>query len=61
MVENPLPNAGDAGLIPGLGSRQEKEMATLSSFLAWEIPQAEEPGWLQPMGSQSVGHDLVTE
>ena len=32
----------------------EKEMATHSSILAWEIPQAEEPGRLQPMGSQEL-------
>ena len=36
-------------------------MATHSSILAWEIPQTEEPGRLQSMGSQRVGHDLVTE
>ena len=30
----------------------EKEMATHSSILAWRIPWAEEPGWLQSMGSQ---------
>ena len=30
----------------------EKEMATHSSILAWEIPWPEEPGRLQPMGSQ---------
>ena len=35
----------------------EKEMATLSSTLAWKIPQTEEPGRLQSMGSQRVGHD----
>ena len=35
----------------------EKEMATHSSVLAWKIPWSEEPGGLQPMGSQSVGHD----
>ena len=34
----------------------EKEMATQSSILAWEIPLTEEPGGLQPMGSQKVGH-----
>ena len=38
----------------------EKEMATHSSILAWRIPQTEEPGWLQSMGSQIVGHDRVT-
>ena len=35
----------------------EKEMATHSSTLAWKIPWKEEPGRLQSMGSQRVGHD----
>ena len=35
----------------------EKEMATHSSTLAWKIPWMEEPGGLQSMGSQGVGHD----
>ena len=35
----------------------EKEMATPSSILAWEIPRTEEPGGLQSMGSQRVGHN----
>ena len=35
----------------------EKEMATCSSILTWRIPWIEEPGGLQSMGSQSVGHD----
>ena len=35
----------------------EKEMATHSSILAWRIPWTEEPGGLQSMGSQRVGHD----
>ena len=39
----------------------EKEMATHSSTLAWEIPWTEEPGRLQSMGSQRVGHILVTK
>ena len=34
----------------------EKEMAIHSSILAWRIPWTEEPGGLQPMGSQGVGH-----
>ena len=34
-----------------------KEMATHSSTLAWKIPWTEEPGRLQSMGSQRVGHD----
>ena len=35
----------------------EKEMTTHSSILAWSIPWTEEPGRLQSMGSQRVGHD----
>ena len=35
----------------------EKEMATHSRILAWEIPRTEEPGGLQSMGSQKVRHD----
>ena len=35
----------------------EKGMATRSSILAWRIPRTEEPGGLQSMGSQRVGHD----
>ena len=35
----------------------EKEMASCSSILAWKIPWSEEPGGLQSMGSQRVGHN----
>ena len=35
----------------------EKEMATHSCNLAWRIPRTEEPGGLQFIGSQTVGHD----
>ena len=35
----------------------EKEMATHPSILAWKIPWTEEPGRLQSMGLQRVGHD----
>ena len=35
----------------------EKEMATHSSTIAWKTPRMEEPGRLQSMGSQRVGHD----
>ena len=38
----------------------EKELASHSSSLAWEIPQTEEPGGLESMGSQRVGHDWGT-
>ena len=34
----------------------EKGMATHSSTLAWSIPWTEEPGWVQSIGSQRVGH-----
>ena len=39
----------------------EKETAIHSSILAWKILWREEPGGLQPMGSQRVGHDSVTK
>ena len=49
--------------VPSLGQEDplEEEMATLSSILAWKIPWTEEPGRLQPMGSQRVRHNLATE
>ena len=50
-------NAGD--LVPFMGQEDilEKGMATHSSILAWRIPWTEEPGRLQSLGSQRVGHD----
>ena len=39
----------------------EKEMAAHSSFLAWKIPQTEEPGGLQSMGLQRVIYNLATK
>ena len=39
----------------------EKEMATHSGILAWEILWREKPGGLQPMGSQRVRHNLATK
>ena len=39
----------------------EKEMTTHSIILAWRIPLTEKPGGLQSMGSQRVGHCLVTK
>ena len=42
---------------PGTEDVLEQEMATHSSILAWKIPWTEEPGGLQSMGSQLVGHD----
>ena len=37
------------------------DMATHSSILAWRIPWTEDPGGLQSMGSQRVGHSLATK
>ena len=39
----------------------KKEMATHCSILAWGIPWTEDPGRLQSMESQRVGHNLVTK
>ena len=50
-------NAGDPGSIAGSGISLEKGMATHSSILAWRIQWTEEPGKLQPMGSQRVEHN----
>ena len=49
--------------VPSLGQEDplKEEMATYFSILAWEIPQAEESGGLQSMGSQDVGQDLATK
>ena len=45
MQETQVPSLGREDLL-------EEEMATHSSILVWEIPWTEEPGGLQPMGSQ---------
>ena len=56
MVKNPPANAGDLALFPGLGRSSGEGYGTHSSILEWEIPWTEEPGGLQSMGSQRVGH-----
>ena len=45
--------------VPSLGREDllEDEMTTHSNILAWRIPWTEEPGGLQPMGSQRVRHN----
>ena len=53
-------NAGNLGSILGLGRSPGDGMATHSSILAWRVPWTEEPCGLQSMGSQRVGHGLVT-
>ena len=54
MVKHPPDNAGDTGLISGLGRSPEKEMemANHSSILVWENRRSKEPGGLQSMESQ---------
>ena len=62
VVKNPPANAGDTGdtgSIPGWKDPLEEETATHSSILVWKIPWAEEPGGLQTMGLQRVGHDTA--
>ena len=57
MVKD-LPTVQEAQ-VRSLGQEEslEKEMATHSSLLAWRIQRIEEPGGLQSMGLQRVGHD----
>ena len=55
-VRNSPANEGEVGVIPGSGESLEEGMATHSSILAWRLPWTEEPGGLQSMGSQRVGH-----
>ena len=62
MVKN-LPasaqDTGDMGSVPGLGRCPGIGMGTHSSILAWEVPWIEEPGRLQSIGLQRVGHDVT--
>ena len=61
MVKNLPANAGDlrdVSSIPGLGRSPGGESSeTHSSILAWRIPWTDEPGGLQSIKSQRVGHD----
>ena len=57
VVKNPPANVEDASLIPGSGRSPEGGKAIRSYILAWKIPWTEEPGELQFMGSQRLGHD----
>ena len=56
-----ISNARDS--VPSLGWEDllEESMATHSSTLAWRIPWTEEPGGLQSVGVQRVGHDRATK
>ena len=60
VVKNPAADAGDTGdTVQSLGWEDplEKETATYSSILAWEIPWTEEPAGLLSLGLQRVRHD----
>ena len=61
LVKN-LPAMGETW-VQSLGWEDplEKGKATHSSILAWRIPWTEDPGGLQSMGLQRVGHDCVTK
>ena len=59
-VENPLVKQEMGVHSLGQDDPLEKEMATQSSILAWEIPWTEEPGGLQSMDLQRVTHYLAT-
>ena len=61
MVKNPPASARETGNFLGQEDPWGKEMATCSSIPAWKIPWTKEPGGLQFMGLQRVGHDLVTQ
>ena len=60
VVKNPPANAvdiRDTGSISQWGRSLEEEMETHSSILSWRIPWTEEPGGLQSIGLQRVGHN----
>ena len=60
VLENTAANAGDVrdeGSIPGLGRSLGGGHGNHFTILVWRIPWTEEPGGLQSMGLQRVGHD----
>ena len=60
MVKNPPAEQEMQVLSLSWEDSPEKEMATHSSILAWEIPLTEEAGRLQSTGLHRVGHELAT-
>ena len=50
-----------SSILQGWKDPLEEEMATHSSIIAWRIPWTEEPGGLESMGSQRVGHHWAIE
>ena len=68
MVKNPTAFPGDLGdpsSIPGLGRSPGEGKGSIFQYSclenSWRLPWTEEPGGLQSMGSQRVGHNLETE
>ena len=60
MVKNPPAMQETQAQSLGWEDPLEKGMATHSTILAWRIPWTEEPGGLQSMGLQRVGHECTT-
>ena len=60
VVKNLPANAGDTGLIPGLGRPLERDIVTHSSILA-ENPMDRGAWWAIVLGLQTVGYDLATD
>ena len=62
MVKNLSVNVGDLGSIPGSGRSPGEENGNPLQYSCLGNPMDRKPGWLlQSMGSQRVGHDLVTK
>ena len=61
MVKNPPAKQEMRFQSLGREDPLEKDMASHSRILTWEIPRTEEQRGLQPMGSQRIGHDLATK
>lgn len=61
MVTNMSGNAGDAGSSPGMGRPPTERNGNPFQYPGLGNPMDEEPGRLQPMGSQRIRHILVTK
>ena len=60
VIKNPSANAGDMGSIPGSERYPGEGNSNPLWYSCWKTPWAEEPGRLQSMGFQTIGHDLAT-
>ena len=61
VLQNSPANAGNKGLVPRSVTAPGRGNGIPLQYAYLKSPWREEPGWLQSMGSQRVGHDLVTE